>query len=204
MSLLSAGAAARENGASAIFVGELRSVTLTRRDHVMQGRQPDSLILSNSCGDETAVLRVIRSTPRVRTLQTVRFTIGEWCQLPIEFPHDHWLIVRGSGSDNEPIQFPVYDFDGTVAALVTDEAAYRRELSEADQRRLAIEPLPTPVEYPLYVDLNNDHERDYISRQSSLAIRDNKVWVVRGILLTSVFPGFSPGDLLHRRNTGAN
>jgi hypothetical protein len=196
-SLLSLDALAQRGDASVVFVGELRSVTLTRPDWAARGWQADgSLVVDNSCGQETAVLRVIRSTSRLRSPQTVHFTLGEWCQLPIEFPHDHWLIVTRPGHEHEPVQFPILGTDdGTPFAFVDDEAAYRRELSEVDQARLAIQPLPTPVEYPVHVDLSDEDDRQFIERQSSLEIRNDKVWVVRGILLASIFPGFSTEDL---------
>jgi hypothetical protein len=184
---------------SIVFVGELRSVTLMRPDWTARGWQADGrLVVSNSCGEETAVLRVIRSTSRLRSPQTVHFTIGEWCELPIEFPHDHWLIVTARGREDEPVQFPIFETDdGTPFALVDNEEAYRRELSEADQRRLALQPLPTPFEYPVHADLSDEHDRQFIERQSNLVIRDGRVWVVRGILLASVFPGFTAEDLRH-------
>jgi hypothetical protein len=177
------------------FVGELRSVILTRPD-LERMRAPDDeggLVVSNACGEQTATFRVVRSTAPVSSPQSLAFVIGEWCDPPVEFPHDHWLVVTG-GPRGEPAAFPVFATGGAVFALVNDEAAYRRGLSEAMQRRLPLESLPAPVEFPLGVDLTNRAQRQFIASQSTLEIRGESVWVVRAILLTSVFPGLSPDE----------
>jgi hypothetical protein len=176
-----------------IFLGELQSVTLTKPERRASPLPDGSILISNSCGEETAVFRVIRSTAPVEQIQTLRFTIGEWCHAPVEFPHDHWLIVVGSAPDREAIPYAVFSEDAAFA-LVADEAAYRR-LPQTLQQRLPLESLPSPEEYPYAVDLNDADDRRYIARQSTLEIRDEKVWVVRGVLLTRLFPEFSPDEL---------
>jgi hypothetical protein len=179
-----------------VFLGELRSVTLSRPDfEAINAPRPDgSIVISNSCGEETAVLRVLRSTAPLAPMQTLHFSIGEWCEAPIEFPHDHWLIIPGAAPDGAPVQYPVFVSDEAVFALVEDEAAYRR-LPTGLQRRLPLERLPSPVEYPIAVDLEDAHDRQFIERQSSVEIRNNEVWLVRAILLTNLFPDLSENEL---------
>ena len=173
-----------------MFVGALRSVTLTRPERATFSDGQEVLVVSNACGEETAAFRVIRSTAPLAAEQTLHFTIGEWCQQPVDFNQDYWLIAPGRGASDEPAAFPVFESGQAAFALVDDH------FQVADgQPRLALSRLPEPVEYPFFVDLDNAQARQAILEQSALEIRNGKVWIVRGVLLSDIFPGFTRDDL---------
>lgn len=177
-----------------VFLGELQSITLATPDS-QRMRTPDAegrVTISNSCGDETAMFRVIRSNAPLLSPQTLHFTIGEWCVPPIDFGQRHWLIISGAESDGDTITLPVLESRGTAFALVRDERVFQRDLPAPLRAQLPLRGLPEPVEYNIAL---TRQMRQFISQQSSLEIRHGKVWIVRGIYLSDALPSFSPTDL---------
>lgn len=182
-------ALADESSSPAIFVAELRSIALFRPDwRHLEPSSDGTITISNSCGEETAVVRVIRSTAPVAAEQTLHFTMNEWCDRPIEFEHANWLIALSAAPGREPLAMPVFAESGVAFAVVRDQ----RELGGAS---LALEPLPQPVEYPYSLNLDSSAARRFIRSQTALEMREGRVWVVRGVLLATLFPGFSASDL---------
>lgn len=189
LSLLSAvvlqGCATTPAPAGQMFVGELQSITLNRQPNVV--RRGERLILTNSCGEESASLRVIQSNSRLAVRQQLRFRLGEWCDLPIEFPHRHWLIIRTESST--PVALPVFVAADAAFAVIDSEEKNRTLSTWATLPRRQ---LPEPIEYP---DRDRSELDRLVARNPDLELRDGKVWIVRGIPLSEIFQGFSVEDL---------
>jgi hypothetical protein len=194
LELCASSGVAQEANSPEIFLGEVRSIVLTRTSDpgsIAPKTADGSLIVSNSCGDEMVTFRVVRSVTAMIPIQIRHFTIGEGCEFPVGFGSGSLLVAPGAGPDAEPIVFPVIESGQAEFALVEDERDLQR-VSPAAASSLRLQLLPQPVEYHSAVNLRDPVERQAISNRSTLQIRDGKVWIVKGIPLAALFRN---GDL---------
>jgi hypothetical protein len=208
--------------AETLAVAELRSLTLTRRDREAEARQweaerpqreaemaaareraadpnapeeDEAIVVSNNCGEATATFRILRATAPLPREFRIALGIGEFCEPPIGFEETAWLLVFDSNSGELRERYPafVWPTDGSLYAI--SEFGPGANHSPEVRRLLTPSPLPEPLEYTVFREGDALHR--YVERRQSLELRGGKVWLVSGIPLARIFPGFDLDDLLH-------
>jgi hypothetical protein len=183
---------AQAPAAEVLFVGQLRSITLTPRDWAAERRALDAgeaIVVSNSCGTASATFSVIRSTSRLpRAVQTTS-RLGEWCDPPVALNRERVLVVM-TRHGRLVESYEIVEQQGAAYALFLDATELLNRHSADVQRLMSLHPLPEPIEYDTR-GVTDDVLAEWVSRRPALELRDGQVWVVRGIPLAQVFPEYS-------------
>ena len=189
-----------------LFVGELRSMTLTLRDHEAEQRALDeerrileqrgeadsqTIIVSNSCGTASTSFRVLHANmPIAREVQT-NYELGEWCEPPVGFARGPWLIVIDAETIELLAGYEIVEQGGAPYALLLDvENEFARRSPEV-RHALTLAPLPEPIEYRTEGFVPNEALARWVATRPALEIRDEKVWIVRAVPVRRAFPEFA-------------
>jgi len=184
-----------QTGSETVFVGQLRSMTLTPRDREAERRAREAggdLIISNSCGTASATFRVIRSTRRLPREVRTHDTVGEWCDPPLPLNQGPWLIVMESRTRELQAVYEIVEQQGASYALVLDSQEELSTRSPEIRPLLDLQPLPEPLEYDVSNSVSSDGLAEWVSRRPALELRDGAVWIARGLPLANLFPGPTP------------
>jgi hypothetical protein len=184
---------AQAPAAEVLFVGELRSITLTPRDWADERRAleaDEAIVVSNSCGTASTTFSVIRSTHRLPRDVRTTGRLGEWCDPPVALTHERVLVVMTRHGRELVQSYEIVEQQGAAYALFLDPAELLNRHSPEVQRLMSLHPLPEPIEYDAR-GVTDDGLAEWVSHRPALELRDGQVWIVRGIPLTQVFPDYS-------------
>ena len=179
-----------QTGSETVFVGQLRSMTLTPRDYEAERRAREAggdLIISNSCGTATATFRVVRSSRRLSREVRTHDTVGEWCDPPLPLNQGPWLIVMESRTRELQAVYEIIEQHGASYALVLDSQEELSTRSPEVRQMLDLQPLPEPIEYDVSNSVSADGLAEWVSRRPALELRDGAVWIARGVPLARLF-----------------
>lgn len=184
---LTACSTAQAPASEILFVGELRSLTMTRPDREIDW-EGEIIIVSNSCGMATTQFRVIRSTrPLPREVETT-YELGEWCEPPVLFGSGHWLVVVSPDTHELLASYQVVFQEGAAYALLLDMQVEIARRSPETQAMLGLTPLPEPIPYRTEGSVPGGALADWVSRHPALELRDGQARIVRAVPLARIFP----------------
>lgn len=176
--------------AETVFVGQLRSMTLTPRDYEAE-RHADVLVVSNSCGRASATFQVIRSTSRLPRQVRTNDTVGEWCDPPLPLAQGPWLIVMASRTRELLGVYEIVEQQGAYYALVLESEDELALHSEATRELLALAPLPEAIEYDINQSVPDERLANWVALHPALELRDGEVWITRAVPVERLFSHFS-------------
>jgi hypothetical protein len=180
--------------AEVVFVGELRSITLTPRDWQAERRAREAggpLIISNGCGTASTTFRVLHATARLPREVETTSDLGEWCEPPVTVSQHRWLVVMTGQRRELQASYAIIEQQGAAYALFLDPGALLDQRSAGVRALLNLQPLPEPIEYDVTGVASGDRLAEWVSRRPALELRDGQVWIARAIPLTQVFPGYA-------------
>lgn len=186
-----------------LVVGTLHALSLTRRDSIPwlvreAGGDEDEIAIevSNRCGIAQATFRVTRATADMPIEFTTELNIGEWCEPPIPFEQQSWLLVLDSRTQELLARFQVTPLPDDTLIAVQHGPALNRPLSAEVATQLTLSALPEPLELSLDWLRSEDEMRDYVARRPGYEVREGRVVIAQAIVLEPIFPGLRFGDLL--------
>jgi hypothetical protein len=177
-----------------VFVGELRSMTLTPRDRHAERRAREAtgeMVISNSCGTALATFRVLHAARRLPREVRTNSTIGEWCDPPVPLSQDRRLVVIDARTRELLANYEIVEQQGASYALVLDTTEQIRLRAAEVQQMLHLETLPEPIEYDVTGWVSQDGLADWVARRPALELRDGGVWIARAVPLSRMFPALS-------------
>jgi hypothetical protein len=174
-----------------VFVGELRSITMTRRDYEAEERAErgsNRIVISNSCGTAETTFRVVHASGRLPRDVRTTSTIGEWCDPPLAFGQDTWLVVMNSRTRELLASYEIVEQQGASFALVLDSDGELSQRPAEVREMLALESLPEPIEYNTNGFVQQERLANWISTRPALELREGKAWIVRAVPIARLFP----------------
>jgi hypothetical protein len=196
-------ASAQTNQPEALFVGELRSLTLTPRDREAERQASETerqarrqrgeadeevILVSNSCGRASATFLVLASTHTSLTGEIETHNdLGEWCDPPVSLTPDEWLIVVNPQTRELIQSYEVIVQNGAAYALFLDVEHHLASRAPQVRSLLSLAPLPEPIEYSTEGAVPSEALTRWVSARPALELRDGKVWIVRAIPLGTAF-----------------
>lgn len=190
-------AVAQEPGEQIVFVGQLLSVTMTRRDFSAR-TEPDEngrIVVSNSCGALDAVFSVTRSTAPLPERVEVSLTLGEWCEEEIRFDRHFWLIVLDAETRDYVAGYELFDDDYRAFAFEESDEDRLADYSPAVRRMLTAIPLPEPIRYPFGMAVTPEEAAE---RRPDLEVDEDWLVITRGVAIDAIFPGFTIDEFFDR------
>jgi hypothetical protein len=185
----------------------LRSVLLTRRDwraereanerRLRERREGDPMTVTfnNSCASSESTFRIVRATADIPEQIIDQRGIGEWCEAPIPFEQQMWLLVLHPDTYEVVAHLAATQTpDGSIIAVLP--AYLSREVSPETQAHLELRQLATPVPVWLPESPTAEGMRVYVSERPGFEVRDSRVVIARAIMLDRIFPGLRYDDFL--------